>query len=216
MIENVRKYPLLLIIFLSLFYLVGVFGLTCERTQSVFQSLVPFTLLFSLYFLWLFHENPTRRFFLSAFVIMLLGYLVEVAGVNTGVIFGEYVYGKTLGAKIWNTPLMIGVNWLLLIYSAWVLTGFITRNRWLRYLLGGAAMLLYDIVLEPMAIRLDMWNWHGEKVPYQNYFAWFVISVILFIILDMNTRHLKNKIAPALFIIQVVFFVLLNIIFHYQ
>lgn len=216
MIENIRKYPSALIAFLSFFYMVGIVGLSLERTQPLFQRLVPFTLLFSLYFLWLFHEKPTYRFYLVALVIYLAGFLVEVAGVNTGVIFGEYVYGRTLGIKLWNTPLMIGVNWLLLIYSAWVLTGFITSNPFLRYGLGGLAMVMYDVILEPVAIRLDMWNWHGETIPLQNYFAWFVMSVILLVILDKSLKGIRNKIAPALFIIQLVFFILLNLIFHFQ
>jgi putative membrane protein len=215
MIEKVRKYPVALIIFLSFFYLVGVVGLSAERTRPVFQALVPFTLLFSLYFLWLFHEQHSLRFYITCLEIFLLGFLVEVAGVNTGLIFGEYFYGRTLGVKIWNTPLMIGVNWLLLIYTVWVLTGFITGNRWLRYALGGLAMVMYDIFLEPVAIRIDMWNWHGADVPLQNYLAWFVVSVILLVLLDLNVKNLKNKIAPSLFIIQIVFFVLLNIVFYY-
>jgi putative membrane protein len=215
MIEKVRKYPVALIIFLSFFYLVGVVGLSAERTRPVFQALVPFTLLFSLYFLWLFHEQHSLRFYITCLGIFLLGFLVEVAGVNTGLIFGEYFYGRTLGVKIWNTPLMIGVNWLLLIYTVWVLTGFITGNRWLRYALGGLAMVMYDIFLEPVAIRIDMWNWHGADVPLQNYLAWFVVSVILLVLLDLNVKNLKNKIAPSLFIIQIVFFVLLNIVFYY-
>lgn len=214
MIENVRKYPAALIAFLSIFYLVGVIGLSWEKSRSLFEALVPFTLLFSLYFLWLFHENPSPRFYLASLVIFLAGFLLEVAGVNTGLIFGEYAYGKTLGVKLWNTPLMIGVNWLLLIYSAWVLTGFITSSRWLRYILGGLAMVAYDIVLEPAAIRLDMWTWAGVAVPIQNYVSWFVFSVILLFVFDRMMKEVKNKIAPALFIIQFVFFLLLNII-HY-
>lgn len=200
---------------MSFFYLVGVAGLSFERTEPLFRALVPFTLLFSIYFLWLFHEQHTLRFYLAAGVIFLAGFLVEVAGVNTGVIFGEYEYGRTLGIKLWNTPLMIGVNWLLLVYTSWILTGFVTGNRWLRYALGGLAMVFYDIFLEPVAIRIDMWSWASPEVPLQNYVAWFFISVILLVVLDMNVRNLKNKIAPSLFIIQVVFFILLNIIYYY-
>jgi putative membrane protein len=215
MIENIRKYPSGLIAFLSFFYLVGVAGISWERTRPLFEALVPFTLLFSLYFLWLFHEQHNLRFYLTALGIFLAGFLVEVAGVNTGLIFGHYTYGDTLGVKLWNTPLMIGVNWLLLIYTSWVLTGFITDSRWIRYALGGTAMVLYDVFLEPVAIKLDMWSWTYGEIPLQNYAAWFIVSVILLVLLDFNTKQLKNKIAASLFIIQVVFFLLLNIIFNY-
>lgn len=215
MIENVRKYPVLTVFVISFYYLVGVAGMTLDQTQPLFRALVPYTLLFSLYLLWLFHEKADAVIYLAGLVIFLIGFTVESIGVNTGVIFGDYVYGKTLGVKLWETPLMIGVNWLLLIYSCWALTGIFTANRWLRYVAGSLLMVLYDIALEPVAIRLDMWNWRGEEIPLQNYTGWFLTSMILFIILDLTNKNIKNKIAPAMFIIQFVFFIILNIIFHY-
>ena len=215
MIENVRKYPVVTVLVISFYYLVGVVGFTLDQTQPLFRALVPYTLLCSLYFLWLFHEKADALIYIAAIMIFLIGFTVESIGVNTGVIFGDYVYGKTLGIKLFETPIMIGVNWLLLIYSCWVLTGIFTGNRWLRYVAGSLLMVLYDIALEPVAIRLDMWNWRGEEIPLQNYTGWFLTSMILFIILDLTSKNIKNKIAPALFIIQFMFFIILNIIFHY-
>ena len=214
MIENVRKYPVATVAILSFYYAVGVVGISLEITQSLFRALVPFTLLCSLYFMWLFHESANLRLYLTALVIFILGYVIEAVGVNTGIIFGHYEYGKTLGFKLWNTPLMIGVNWLLLIYSCWTLTGIFTANRWLRYLSGSLLMVVYDLALEPVAIRLDMWSWFGAEIPLQNYIAWFFISIILFILLDINVKQIRNKIAPALFIIQLAFFIILNIVFR--
>jgi putative membrane protein len=214
MIENVRKYPVSTILVISFYYLVGIIGLSMEATRPLFQALVPFTLLCSLYFLWLFHENPSGKAYVSGLIIFLLGFLVEAIGVNTGAIFGHYVYGETLGFQVWNTPLMIGVNWLLLVYSSWALTGLFTSNRFVRYFSAALLMVLYDIVLEPVAIRLDMWNWHGEDIPIQNYTGWFLLSLILIIILDLAVKPVRNKIAPALFIIQLVFFVVLRLVFH--
>ena len=216
MIENVRKYPLATVIVISFYYLVGIVGLSIPVTESLFRALVPFTLLCSLYCLWLFHEQADLRIYLAGLAVFLTGFLVEAVGVNTGAVFGDYVYGKTLGVKIWNTPLMIGVNWLLLIYSCWALTGIFTGNRWLRYLAGSALMVLYDIALEPVAIRLDMWNWHDEAVPFQNYAGWFFASLLMFVMLDVLTKNIKNKIAPALFIIQAVFFIVLNMIYKFS
>jgi bisanhydrobacterioruberin hydratase len=200
MIENVRKYPVHTVIAISFYYLVGIIGLINEQFQSLFKALVPYTLLFSLYFLLLFHEGSKVKIYVTAMIIILLSFLVEAIGVNTGVIFGHYVYGPTLGIKLWNTPLMIGVNWLLLIYSCWVLTGLFTGNRLLKYLFASMLMVIYDIALEPVAMM--------------NYTGWFLTSMILFIILDLGVGNIKNKIAPALFIIQFIFFLALNIIFY--
>jgi uncharacterized membrane protein len=214
MINKVRKYPLASVLVLAFYYGVGVVGLTLDGTQSLFRALVPFTLLISLYFLWLFEEALSFRLYMAALALFVFGFAIEVAGVNTGVIFGEYIYGKTLGVKLLGTPLMIGVNWLILIYSGWVLTGLFSRNRWIRSAVGSALMVIYDIALEPVAIRLDMWNWHGESVPLQNYLAWFIISFVFFMMLSLNVKDARNKIAAGLFIIQFVFFVILNLIFR--
>lgn len=216
MIENLRKYPVIIVVVISFYYLVGIIGLSIGNTRALFTALVPYTLLFSLYFLWLFHENPGPRLYLAALAIFITGFLIEVAGVNTGLIFGHYTYGKTLGFKILFTPLMIGVNWLLLIISCWTLTGLFLKNRWLRYTTGAFFMVIYDIVLEPEAIRLDMWSWQDDTVPVQNYIAWYFFSWVLFIFLDLSRAGMKNKIAPSLFIIQFMFFVILNIINYFS
>jgi bisanhydrobacterioruberin hydratase len=216
MIEQLRKFPLATIIVISFYYLVGIIGLSVGKTQPLFQALVPFTLLFSLYFLWLFHEGPDLRIYLTGAGIFLLGFFIEAIGVNTGMIFGEYAYGRTLGFRILDTPLMIGVNWLLLIYSCWALTGIFTGNRYIRYFGGSVLMVLYDIALEPVAIRLDMWSWQGGVIPLQNYAGWFFASALMFLILDRSRSRINNKIAPALFIIQFSFFIILNIIYHFS
>lgn len=212
MIQKLRKYPVSTILVIAFYYGVGVFGLTHHVTQDLFEDLVPFTLLMSLTLLWLFDEGLRMRAYLTALIIFFLGYAIEVLGVNTGVIFGEYQYGETLGIKLFNTPLMIGVNWLILIYTGWALTGLFFNNRWIRSLVGSGLLVCYDIALEPVAIRLDMWDWFGKPVPLQNYFAWFVVAFILFFIYSLKGREVRNKIAPGLFIIQFVFFVVLNLI----
>ncbi len=214
MIENIRRFPVGTAILIGIYYAVGVIGLGVESTRPFFQKLIPVTLLFSLYFIWLFHENPDRRFYLSWLIIFLLGFFIEVIGVNTGMIFGDYSYGKSLGIKLIDTPIMIGVNWLLLIYSCWALIGLFTGNRLLGALAGSSLMLLYDFALEPVAIRLDMWNWFLAPVPVQNYVAWFLISFIFFLIFSVFFRRIENKIAPAMFITQIMFFIALNIVFY--
>lgn len=214
MIENVRKYPVIMVVVISLYYLTGIIGLSLESTRALFIALVPYTLLFSLYFLWLFQEVKNMRFYLAGLVIFIAGFAAEVIGVSTGVIFGEYSYGKTLGVKLLETPVIIGVNWLLLILSCWALTGLVLRRSWLRILAGSVLMVIYDIFLEPAAIRFDMWNWQGDIVPVQNYTGWFFTSALFFVILDISKTEMKNKIAPALFIIQVLFFIILNVLFY--
>ena len=48
--------------------------------------------------------------------VTLIGYWIEVIGVHTSLIFGDYAYDTTLGFKVLDVPLMIGINWLMMTY----------------------------------------------------------------------------------------------------
>lgn len=192
-------------------YLVGVVGLSLNITRPLFEASVPYTLLLSLFALALFHEKYTVKFLIVAGIIYLAGLAVEIAGVATGKIFGYYEYGPTLGLKVMATPLMIGVNWLTLVYMIWILLSDFRLPRLAVMVLGPVIMVIYDFLLEPVAIWTDMWNWGGD-IPMRNYAAWFVISLVFFILVGIVSPKMKNKIAPALFLIQLAFFVALNLV----
>ena len=48
--------------------------------------------------------------------IFLAGFVVEMIGTNSGLIFGGYTYGPTLGLKVGETPVLMGLNWIMMIY----------------------------------------------------------------------------------------------------
>ncbi len=197
---------------LGFYYLVGIVGILVPATRNLFISLTPFSLLLSLTLLFLFHHPYSRRFWLGSLLIFSLGFLIEVLGVRTGILFGAYLYGETLGIKLMHTPLMIGVNWLMLIYCTTYIAGKYVEPLYYRSILAASLMVVYDFALEPAAIRLDMWSWTGVAVPLQNYVAWFIIAFGLSYLagrLQMVPR--ENKLALPLFFIQLLFFIILDL-----
>jgi bisanhydrobacterioruberin hydratase len=73
------------------------------------SGLVPFALILGFAGVLLFHEAKWDLKTLTAFVLVYIsGFVIESVGVNTGLIFGEYIYGGTLGYQIFETPLIIG------------------------------------------------------------------------------------------------------------
>ncbi|MFN2335752.1 MAG: carotenoid biosynthesis protein, partial [Bacteroidales bacterium] len=80
---------------------------------------------FALVFLF-YGKIPARQVILTGIAIAVTSFLIEAVGVNTGRIFGTYTYGKALGPALWNTPVIIGLNWFLLIYC----TNVISRQIW--------------------------------------------------------------------------------------
>jgi putative membrane protein len=72
-------------------------------------------------------------------------------------------------------------------------------------------MVVYDIVLEPFAIKFDMWSWEAVAPPIQNYLAWFVIAFLLFFLVWRSRLKFTNPMALPMYIIHVAFFSILFI-----
>ena len=85
-------------------YIVGIIGTAIPFTREIFVFLTPFILVVSFFILIAFHTDYSTKTLLFFFIVYLTSFLIEVAGVNTGIIFGNYSYGKGLGIKILNAP----------------------------------------------------------------------------------------------------------------
>lgn len=202
------------ILVLSILYTVGLVGILLPIHPN-FILLTPVNLLISTFILLWYHapEWDWKTWFYLGFCYAA-GFLVEVMGVNTGYPFGAYTYGQVLGPKLWNTPLMIGVNWVILTYSIGVILKM-RLPRWhyaLRALLGSFVLVFLDILIEPVAIRYNMWTWEAVTVPLENYFSWQTVAFVLLLIFGMLMKDAQNKVAMPLFIWQIVFFATLNLI----
>jgi len=194
-------------IFLTSMYLGGLAGIVLPIHPD-FVYLTPFNLLASLAIVLWFHEKWDRALGTFLLICFLTGLVVELVGVQTGLIFGDYHYGEVLGWKIWGTPIIIGVNWALLVYTSAATIQYFLPNvsRWIKVIFGAIAMVALDILIEPVAIHLKFWTWGTVEVPIQNYIAWFLVALPLqaafYALLGVRT----NKVAIVLFILQFVFF----------
>jgi len=200
-------------IIIVLWYLVGIIGFLIVPLQPLFQKLTPIGIVMAVVILMYFHEPKNLKSWLIFAGIAFVGFFAELIGVNTQVFFGFYKYGNSLGPKLWNTPLTIGINWLILIYciSAWAKS---IRNSWYFPLVGGIAMVTFDWLMEPVAISTDMWNWSHDSIPIKNYIDWFLISVFVFSIIRILKLEINNRIAGVLFLMQLIFFLTLNLLFR--
>ena len=197
---------------LILYFSVGVAGMIIPATRGLFQALTPFSLLASLALLLIHHHRYSLRFWLGSLSILLAGIAVEIAGVQTGLLFGAYTYGETLGPKIFHTPLMIGVNWLLLVYCSHSIVSRFVEDPFFKAVAGAVLMVIYDFALEPSAIAFDMWHWEGGSVPLQNYVAWLIIAFFFHLVAGRyRLFDRENKLALPLFFIQMGFFIILDL-----
>jgi uncharacterized membrane protein len=192
------------IISLAVTYLVGLIGFI--MAPHIFQRLTPINLIYSALLVFLFHRNWSRGFIVFAIIIALTGFAIERAGVYTGQIFGQYAYGSALGYKLLDVPLLIALNWLLLIYCTGTSSGLAKIAWWKQAILGAVLMVTMDVLIEPFAIQYGLWQWMGGHIPMQNYLAWFIVSLALLMPFHYYRFAEKNLVAVALYLIQLVFF----------
>jgi putative membrane protein len=198
--------------FLMIFYLVGIAGFILPFSRELFIHLTGLALLLNTFLLFWFHRSSVGARAIGVFVtIYLAGFLIEAIGVGTGAIFGQYTYGSALGPKIWGTPLMIGVNWLMLSYCFASVLKSMKLNGLLIMILASAGMLVYDLVMEQVAPMLDLWYWSNGTIPIENYIAWFVIALIFQSFIVVFKIKLNNPIALTLLLCQFGFFLVLAI-----
>lgn len=200
------------LVVIFILYFVGVLGFVFLKEWN-FMLLTPFNLLISLFVALRFHSRPSMSFYIICFSVALIGFFIEVAGVNTGLIFGAYQYGPVLGFSLFSTPLSIGVNWLLLIYSSSVLVNYVIlekTSRTLKVFIASSLMVSLDLLIEPVAITTNMWRWEHVDVPLQNYLGWFVSAFVLQWIMSYHTQKELNRVAAFIFLIQCAFFAVLN------
>ncbi len=203
--------------FLILFFLVGIAGFLIPETRLFFVQLTPLALLLSAVVLILFHAPRMDLGIAAIFlIIFFISFMAEAIGVSTGVIFGEYTYGKGLGIKILKTPVLIGLNWFMLVYCTKVIADRISSNKTVRLLVAPLLMVGYDLLLEQAAPLLDMWSWAGGKIPPQNYAAWFLLAFLFHLLIRKYTPDFKNPLAAPVFIIQFLFFGTIVIFFAFN
>ncbi len=194
----------------------GFVGLQWSVSRAFFEMLIPFNLLSSTFILLYFHQDWRASFYVFMLCSFLVGFSVEWLGVHTGLIFGSYQYGPNLGYKLDEIPLLIGLNWLVLIYATGNIAMRLSKNNGLRIILGATLMVWIDILIEPVAIKHGMWNWNTAAVPLQNYVAWFVVAAFLLFIFFKLQFNKQNIIAAWLYVAQFFFFLFHNIAYFFH
>jgi len=209
------------------FHIVGLVGILVFNSQLIIQS-TPFNLLLSGALLVWTQKEKNSYYYLFVVIVAVTGFAVEVIGVNTSLLFGNYTYGKVLGFKFKNVPVLISLNWFIIIYCCGItvhtmLTSVIDKVaaqsktppliiKAISIITDAATLaVLFDWIMEPVAIKLGFWQWKGNAaIPVYNYICWVVISLLLLIIFHVFPFNKQNKFAINLLLIQFMFFLLLR------
>lgn len=201
-------------LFFVVFYAIGIIGLIVPYSFPLFVRLTLLALILSIIGLFIYHRSikPKQDILIFSF-IFFLGFIIEAIGVNTGRIFGNYQYGDALGLKLFNTPLFIGLNWLFLTYTGVSISEKLSGKISVQLLIAPTIMLVYDLVLEQLASKMDMWSWPNASIPMENYIAWWLIGFVFGCIFKLFKINTQNPIALVLFLCQFLFFTVLFILY---
>lgn len=221
-----RKAKIALFVAL-LFHVTGLAGILWVD-RALFASLTALNMLVMLALIFFTQQHKPPAFYLLLPACFIIGYASEVVGTSTGMLFGDYRYGSALGLKINEVPLLIGVNWFIVIYCCGTTISMLQEKiksrllpeqykafRWwskFSIVIDGALMaVFFDWVMEPVAVALDFWQWLGDgTIPQLNYITWFAVSVLQLFIFSLLKFEKNNYFALHLFLIQLMFFLILR------
>ena len=201
------------LIFLILVYIVGLIGHFFSSYKSSMLLLTPYILLLTgMIVLINTYYHSHGKLLIWSVSTYSITFFLEVLGVKTGLIFGNYEYGSTLGLKLFEVPLIIGFNWVLVILGSICAANLITEKRTLKIFYAAFFATLFDFVLEPIAIELDYWKWLNDIIPIQNYIAWFIIASLSAFLFFFLRIKVNNKLPLYYLIIQFIFLSVLNLL----
>jgi bisanhydrobacterioruberin hydratase len=199
-----ETYKSYFLYFLILVYVSGSIGFVMNPT--FFSPFTPYTLLFTCFVFLIHIPVADKKFLLAFFTIAFLGYIIEVIGVKTGLIFGKYSYGDGLGIKLLEVPLIISINWAMLICAGIRIVSSIFANKITVLVVAALLVTLIDLLIEQVAPKLDFWQFESGLPSIHNYLGWigvaFFISYFFYPILIKSNR----TVSLIILILQIIFF----------
>jgi len=138
-------------------------------------------------------------------IALPFGFFIEQLGVSTGWPFGQYQYSNTLGAKLFDVPLVVPFAWVMIAHPCLVVARRIGKS-WV-FLYGGALMMAWDLFLDPLMVSAGRWTWVIEgahvpfapEIPLSNTFGWLLSGIALITALHFITPRDRRKSGSSLF-----------------
>lgn len=190
--------------FLVLVYISGSIGFFIN--PSFFKPFTWFTLIITC-LVFLIHQPVNQpKYLLSFLCLAAFGFSMELLGIDTGMIFGTYHYGNSLGPKFEEVPIIISLNWALLINSGVLLAGYFFEHRLATAFLAAILVVLIDVCMEHIAPLMDMWYFEGGMAGIHNYIGWFCIAFPTSYILHDTFKQGNKKVALVIITLQLLTF----------
>jgi putative membrane protein len=199
-----EKYKSYFLYFLILVYVSGSIGFVINPT--FFSPFTPYTLLLTCFVFLIHSPLADKKFLIAFFSIAFFGFIVEVIGVKTGLIFGKYSYGDGLGIKLLEVPLIISINWAMLICAGIRIVSSIFVNKITVLVVAALLVTLIDLLIEQVAPKLDFWQFEGGLPGLHNYLGWIGVAFLTSYFFYPTIIKGNRTVSLILLILQIIFF----------
>jgi putative membrane protein len=204
-----QSYKSYFLYFLILVYISGSIGFVVN--PSFFSPFTPYTLLLTCFVFLIHSPLADKKFIVAFFSIASMGFIIEVVGVKTGLIFGQYSYGNGLGYKFLNVPLVISINWAMLICAGIIVVSRIFANKITVLVVAALLVTLIDLIIEQVAPKLDFWQFEGGLPDLQNYLSWIGVAFFTSYFFYPTIIKGNRTVSLIILILQIIFFTFLFI-----
>jgi isopentenyl-diphosphate delta-isomerase len=137
-----------------------------------------------------------RNAILLFIVFGVYALVVEAAAVVTGFPYGQFGYSDRIGFKLFGVvPWTVAFAWTPLLLGAHSLAANLFESRPARIIFTTLALLAFDLVLDPGAVRLGFWQFVEEGyyygVPQSNFAGWLLSGFVGAVILELALVRLQ-------------------------
>ncbi len=142
-------------------------------------------------------------------ITLLFGFGIEQIGMRTTWPFGSYTYDSSLGFQVFGVPLVVPFAWVMMAHPVLVLARRISKN-WV-FLVGGIAMMGWDLFLDPQMVAANRWTWtfDGAHVPFQseiplsNAFGWLFAGIAITALLHLLLPRDRRKSSAGFAVVDI-------------
>jgi putative membrane protein len=133
----------------------------------------------------------------------LVGFFSEFLGLSFGVPFGRYRYLRFRIATLFNVPIPIIIAWGTYLYTSYLASLALTRDKWRRLVLASLLMVLLDLAIDPAMVSAGFWEWLDTGpwfgIPMSNFVGWFTVSFVATLLYTQIAKSNPEG-SPALYL----------------
>ncbi len=171
-------------------------------------------ILFSIPVFWASVRWLGRKDAIILFVIFgVLALLIETSAIITGFPYGHFGYSELLGYKLFGyTPWTVALAWTPLVLGIYAVVRRTVGNQILRVVLIAVFLVIFDLVIDPGAVKIGFWRYQGGGpfygVPVSNFVGWVFSGTIAGIVMEIFAAIRKPLLPAPVQLVSSAFFLL--------